>query len=248
MQALVNETLPADHQLSGEDRLRILELAEGNPLFAEELLKDGLEFGVSRRLPASISALFLQRLESFSADGRLLLSQAAVIGKRFDAQLLAQVSNQSFEAILTVLRTARELQIIVEDAESASSYNFRHALVREALYEELLAVEACTLHRRIAEHLEKLPESEERTIELAYHWWAAREPAKAVRYNEAAAEIAAARFASEDAVRYYDRALAFVAEGTLMQAELRDRQARQLWASSQLEPRDRRPRARLRVL
>ncbi len=45
MQALVNETLPADHQLSGEDRLRILELAEGNPLFAEELLKDSLEFG-----------------------------------------------------------------------------------------------------------------------------------------------------------------------------------------------------------
>ena len=92
--------------------------------------------------------------------------------------------------------------------------------MREALYEELLADEARTLHRRIAGHLEKLPESEERTIELAYHWWAAREPAKAVQYNEAAAEIAAARFASENAVRYYDRALEFVEEGTLIQAEL----------------------------
>ena len=116
MQTLVNETVPADRQLSGEDRFRILELAEGNPLFAEELLRDGLEFGVSRRLPASISALFLQRLESFGAEGRLLLSQAAVIGRRFDAQLLEKVSNQSSEAVLTVLRTARELQIIVEDA------------------------------------------------------------------------------------------------------------------------------------
>ena len=48
MQALVNETIPADHQLSAEDRFRILELAEGNPLFAEELLRDALEFGVSR--------------------------------------------------------------------------------------------------------------------------------------------------------------------------------------------------------
>ncbi len=125
------------------------------------------------------------------------------------------------------------LQIIVEDAESASSYNFRHALVREAFYEELLAIEVCPLHRRIAEHIETLAENEQRTIELAYHWWAAREPAKAVRYNDAAAEIAAARFASEDAVRYYDRALEFVGDGTLIQAELRDRQARQLWASSE---------------
>ena len=93
---------------------------------------------MSRRLPTSISTLFLQRLESFSSEGRFLLSQAAVIGKRFDAHLLAQVSNQSFEAILNILRTARELQIIVEDVELTSSYNFRHALVREALYEELL--------------------------------------------------------------------------------------------------------------
>ena len=100
-------------------------------------------------------------------------------------------------------------------------------------YEELLIDEVRPLHRRIAEHLENMPESEERTIELAYHWWAAREPAKTVQYNEAAAEIAAARFASENAVRYYDRALAFAIDGTLKQAELRDRQARQLWASSQ---------------
>jgi DNA-binding CsgD family transcriptional regulator len=234
MQALVNETLPANHQLSSEAQFRILELAEGNPLFAEELLKDALESGASR-LPTSVSTLFLQRLESFSSEGRFLLSQAAVIGKRFDAHLLAQVSNQSFEAILSILRTARELQIIVEDVELASSYNFRHALVREVLYEELLIDEARPLHRRIAEHLEKLPESEERTIELAYHWWAAREPAKVVQHNEAAAEIAAARFASADAVRYYDRALEFVADGALKQAELRERQARQLWVSSQLD-------------
>jgi DNA-binding CsgD family transcriptional regulator len=233
MQTLVTETLPADRQLSGEDRLRILELVEGNPLFAEELLKDGLDFGLSRRLPATISAVFLRRLESFSAEGRLLLSQAAVIGKHFDAQLLERVTNQSSEAVLSALRTARELQIIVEDVEVVSSYNFRHALVREALHGELLAVEACTLHRRIAEHLEKQPASEECTIELAYHWWAAKEPAKVVQYNEAAAEITAARFASEDAVRYYDRALAFVVDGTLKQADLWDRQARQLWALSQ---------------
>ena len=233
MQALVNETVPADHQLSAEDRFRILELAGGNPLFAEELLRDSLEPGLSRKLPASISVLFLKRLESFSAEGRLLLSQAAVIGKRFNTQLLAQVSKQSFEAILTVLRSARQLQLIIEDVAVPSSYNFRHALVREALYEELLADEARDLHQRIAGYLEKLPESEERTIELAYHWWVARAPAKAVQYNEAAAKIAAARFASEDAARYYDRALEFVVDGSLVQAELRDSQAQQLWASSQ---------------
>ena len=235
MQAFVNETIPADHQLSAEDRLRILELAGGNPLFAEELLRDSLEFGVLRKLPASISAVFLKRLESFTPEGRLLLGQAAVIGKRFDTQLLAQVSNQSFEAILIVLRSARQLQLIIEDLAVPSSYNFRHALVRETLYEELLPDEARDLHQRIAEYLEKMPQSEERTIELAYHWWAAGQAAKTVRYNEGAAEIATARFANENAVRYYDRALKFAPEGTLKQAELRVCQARQLWESSQLD-------------
>ena len=247
MQALVNETLPANHQLSSEAQFRVLELAEGNPLFAEELLKDALESGASR-LPTSVSTLFLQRLGSFSSEGRFLISQAAVIGKRFDAHLLAQVSNQSFEAILNVLRTARELQIIVEDVELASSYNFRHALVREALYEELLIDEVRPLHRRIAEHLENVPESEERTIELAYHWWAAREPAKTVRYNVAAAELAAARFASEDAVRFYDRALTFVTNGSLEPGRASRSPGTTTLGVVASGPRDRRHGARLQIL
>ena len=248
MQALVNETLPADRQLSGEDRLRILELAEGNPLFAEELLKHGLEFGASRRLPANISAIFLQRLESFDEEGRLLLSQAAVIGKRFDAQLLAQVSNQSFEAILAVLRTARQLQLIVEDPELASSYNFRHALVREALYEELLAVEAASVtpaHRRAPREIARKRRAHDRAC-LPLVGRSGTGEGGSVQWSRS--RNRRGRFASENAVRYYDRALEFVAEGTLMQAELRDHQARQLWESSQIERAIRRPRARLRIL
>ena len=228
--------------------MRILELAEGNPLFAEELLKDGLDFGVSRRLPATISAVFLRRLESFSAEGRLLLSQAAVIGKHFDAQLLEKVSNQSSEAVLSVLRTARELQIIVEDVEVVSSYNFRHALVREALYEELMAVEACPLHRRIAEHLE----NRRKAKSARSNWRTTGGPlgSRRRRFSTTKPQRKSPRRGLPARMRfdYYDRALVFVEDGTLKQAELRDCQARQLWDVIAGRPRNRRPRARLRIL
>lgn len=228
MRVFVRETLPEDYALGDLRVAEILELAEGNPLFAEELLKHSVEFGKSRRLPSSIRAAVLERLRPLGDGGRLILSHGAVIGRQFEPEFLATLTGDPLERIVGVLRLARNLQLVVEHAGKTTTYAFRHALIRETLYEELLADEARVLHRRVAEELERLPDGEERTIQLAYHYWAARDPVRSVTYNVAAAAIADTRFAYEDAARHAERVLEFASEGTLEQAEARHRLAARL--------------------
>ena len=134
--------------------------------------------------------------------------------------MLARMRGRSIDEIAALLRRVRDLQLITEERARRGSYVFRHALVREALHEELLWDEARPIHVQIAQQLEQGPASDDRVIELAYHWWAAREPAQAARYNTEAGDLAASRLAHDDAVRYYERALEFVDEGGEKQAVL----------------------------
>ena len=222
LQSFVHHALEGHASLGAERLHEIGKLTEGNPLFLEELLKHALESAAGRHvgLPLTVSAAVLERLAHFDPDDRAILTQAAVIGRHFQAEFLAKVSAYSLEQILAVLRRARELQLIVEEREGAGGYAFRHALVREALYSELLAAEASALHQRIATELELLPQPESRVVELAYQWWAARMPDKAARYNELAGDAAAHLLAHEDAAMFYGRALEFASELGAKQAEL----------------------------
>jgi DNA-binding CsgD family transcriptional regulator len=202
----------------------ILRLAEGSPLFAEELLRHALEPrgqpGLDVELPLSVRALVLERMGALLPDDRMTLSYAAVIGTRFDAEMLARMRGRTVDEIVALLRRVRDLQLIREERGRRGSYVFRHALVREALYEELLWDEARPMHIQIAQELAGGPDREDHVIELAYHWWAAREAAQAARYNTEAGDLAASRLAHEDAVRFYERALEFVDEGGETQAVL----------------------------
>lgn len=221
MQSLTAFTIEGRHTLSADRIREILELAEGNPLFAEELLRHVVETaasGPARELPLSVRATVLERTSVLSEEDRATLACAAVIGRRFDTELLSKACEKPRELITGILRRARDLQLIVEDASGA--YTYRHALVQEALYEELLAAEARPLHERIARELEALAPTPERVMHLAYHWWAAREPAKAAQYNEAAGDVAAARLAHHDAARLYERALEFIPSGSAEHAVL----------------------------
>ncbi len=202
----------------------ILRLAEGSPLFAEELLRHALEplrqTGLDGELPLSVRALVLERIGMLQPDDRVTLSYAAVMGRRFDAEMLARMRGRSVDEIAALLRHVRDLQLITEERTRRGSYVFRHALVREALYEELLWDEARPIHIQIAQELERRPDGDDRVIELAYHWWSAREAPEASRYNTEAGDLAACRLAHDDAVRFYERALEFVDEGGETQAVL----------------------------
>jgi DNA-binding CsgD family transcriptional regulator/tetratricopeptide (TPR) repeat protein len=184
-------------------------LAEGNPLFAEELITHAIEGGAD--LPLTLREAVLERLRPLPEDERLVLVVAAVVGDRFDPMIVAETIGRPAAEVLEALRRARDIRLVLEDP-GGDSYSFRHALMREILYRELLAPEARTLHARIASALERRTESSH-PLELAHHFWEARDSSGAARYGEAAADAAELAGAHEDASGYYERTLKVI-QGT----------------------------------
>ena len=190
-------------------RSAVARLSEGNPLFAEELLKtavDRMHAGAaSPVLPTTIRAAVLERLRPLDATAQAILAQAAVIGRRFSAELLEATVGESRPRILEALRHARGLQLIQE--EGAGDFTFHHALTREAIYESFLAAQVRGFHARIAATIEALPEGRRALQELAYHWWAAADGEKALVYGEQAGDAAMAFYAYDEAARLYGYSL-----------------------------------------
>lgn len=193
-------------------RRAIARAGEGNPFFTEELLKSAVEqIAVpgrrdARALPRTLAGALLARLEPFGPEERRVIEQAAVIGRTFGLGLLAATLGTEPEPLLPALRRARDVQLIEELEPQV--FRFRHGLTREAIYGDFLAAELVSLHRTVALALEAAPERERAPEALAYHWAAAGDGARAARFNELAGDAAGSVHAHEDAVAYYERALA----------------------------------------
>jgi hypothetical protein len=145
-----------------------------------------------------------------SPYAREVLAAAAVIGRSIDHRLLASVVRGAQEELLGVLRHAAEHHILVT-ARSGLAYRFRHALLREAIYEDALPGERLRLHRAIAQTLSERPELAgaelSASAELAHHWYAARELPSALVASVQAATDAARVHAHPEALRHLQRAL-----------------------------------------
>jgi len=199
----------AGRQLDSGRRAEIERRCEGNPFFAEELLKASLEDGLpsERALPISVRASVLQRLEALDNDARRALEYAAVLGDRIDPSLLTVMLERTVDDVLPTLRSARELGILVDDERERGSVRFRHALTRQAIYDEIPAFDARPLHERAVAALEAVFETTPRLEALAYHAWAAGDAARTQRYGELAGNEAVALCAFAEAAAHFDRAL-----------------------------------------
>ncbi len=186
---------------------RIVERSEGNPFFAEELVKDVLERGAhdTRALPFTIRGLVEERVRELAEDERRFIALAAVIGRAFDAAVLARIAKAPLDRVLEALRRARQASLIEEIPGADARFAFRHGLTREAIYDGMLVAETRRLHARILGALEARREAE--LPALGYHAWAAGAADACVRYNERAGDAADALYAYPDAVRCYERAL-----------------------------------------
>ncbi|MDQ2680419.1 MAG: AAA family ATPase, partial [Candidatus Eremiobacteraeota bacterium] len=185
-------------------------LAEGNPLFAEELARVAIESGeltFQNQMPLSLQALLSERLAPFSEIERRVLIHAAIIGETFDAALLAAICNCTQDEVLALMQRAVARELVTEISGAPLRYRFHHALIRQALGDQLVLGLAAPLHVRIAEELEARHDSPERSTELAYHWSAARIADKARFWNEIAAQSAWDIYAYRDAMRFYSAAL-----------------------------------------
>jgi DNA-binding CsgD family transcriptional regulator/tetratricopeptide (TPR) repeat protein len=149
---------------------RLHERSEGNAFFAEELVAASAEG--DGPLPSSLRDVLTLRLEALSDDARTVLSAAAVAGRRSGHRLLSAVARLPEDALLEALRESVAHHVLVLDDDG---YAFRHALLQEATYADLLPGERTALHLRLAEALTADPALAEgaAAAELAQHWRAA---------------------------------------------------------------------------
>jgi DNA-binding CsgD family transcriptional regulator len=192
----------------------ILARSEGNPFFAEELLAAHLE---GTKLPLALRDLLLARVETLSEATQRVLEVAAVAGTRVDHQLLAAVVGQDTEELVWLLREAVTRHVLAV-AEASGAYVFRHALVQEAIYDDLLPVQRGPLHAAYARALERRIEQRGEVSgarsatavergQLAYHWYAAHDLGQALLSSVQAGQAAESAAALAEAVGHYERAL-----------------------------------------
>jgi predicted ATPase len=192
----------------------ILARSEGNPFFAEELLAAHLE---GTKLPLALRDLLLARVETLSEATQRVLAVAAVAGTRVDHQLLAAVVGQDTQELVWLLREAVTRHVLAV-AEASGAYVFRHALVQEAIYDDLLPVQRGPLHAAYARALERRIEQRGEVSgarsatavergQLAYHWYAAHDLGQALLSSVQAGQAAESAAALAEAVGHYQRAL-----------------------------------------
>jgi DNA-binding CsgD family transcriptional regulator/tetratricopeptide (TPR) repeat protein len=183
---------------------RWTDLADGNPFYVEELVALNAE----SVLPPSLRDVLGARLDVLDDASASVVGRAAVIGRRFDLGLLEAVAatagpEAGSAASVGGLAEAVEARILEADPDG-SHYRFRHALLREAAYEDLLPAERIALHRTIAATLAEHPELADvgpsgSAAEIAYHWEAGRAPNRALPAFVAAARAALNAFAWAEA-------------------------------------------------
>jgi DNA-binding NarL/FixJ family response regulator len=187
----------------------VFDRSEGNPFFAEELVAAGVD---GRVLPSSLHDILTIRLAALPEAGRMVVRVAAAAGREVEHPVLAHACGVSSAALLEGIRAATDGHVILTD-RTGHRYRFRHALLQEAAYAELLAGEREAVHRRLAELLEARPEfavggEDMVAADLAHHWFAARDLPKARDAALAAAAAAEQRFAPALALTHLERALA----------------------------------------
>jgi DNA-binding CsgD family transcriptional regulator len=183
--------------------------SEGNPFYAEELVLVGGGAGPAA-LPPSLQEVLLTRVVRLGHRTQQLLRVVAAAGPGATQPLLAVVAGMDNEELLAGLREAVDHQILVPEPGGAG-YVFRHLLVAEAVYGELLPGERVHLHTALAGALDAGVEAEEapasRAARLAYHWWAAGDQPRALRASVQAAAAAEQVYAFAEAQLQLERVL-----------------------------------------
>ena len=210
----------------------VYEETEGNPFFVSEIVnllasEGKLDGGADLRevvvtIPQGVREVVGRRLDRLSKECNFTLAAASVIGREFGLDVLDRVvcdevrsempqyeHKLSREQLLEVIDEAVAARVIVASPHAVGRYSFSHALVREALYEELGVTRRVRLHRRIGEVIEELSGArrDEHLDELAHHFLQAQELDKAVDYSIHAAGRAMTQFAYEEGAELYERAL-----------------------------------------
>ncbi len=223
--------------------------SEGNPFFVEELISVLSENGgfdtnaqaaavLDRTpLPRTVSEAVLARVSALGTKALEVVSTAAVIGRVVEFEDLRAVLGMSELELLEILEQLVAHQLLREErADTSDSYSFPHALMQEALYENIISRRRRVLHRRVAAAIEnRSKQTPTRLDDLAYHYRLGGDHEHAYHYSRQAGDEAVRLRAWDDAAEHYENALssleAMADEGE-RSADLLERLASVAWRRS----------------
>jgi hypothetical protein len=204
--------------------------SEGNPFYAGELVRAYLEQGSLRRLPDSVQATVLARLDLLPQDQRRVLQLGSVFGRAFRAPGVAALENRPESGVRRLCEDLADRDLIRPG--EGDRYNFRHILIQEVAYNTLPRLERARLHAAAARWVESTSQGREEAVAeiLAFHY---REAAvlsialdptsettaaiktSAAKWLQKASEVAGAAGATTEAVRHTRAAFEYVDAATL---------------------------------
>ncbi|GEL16313.1 helix-turn-helix transcriptional regulator [Pseudonocardia asaccharolytica] len=193
----------ADGSLDERALHRIARRSEGNAFFAEELVSASGE-----AVPDGLAEVLLARLERLPATAQRVLRLAAVAGRRVRHDRLAAVSGLGTDELEQALRDAVAHHVLVPDSPGADdAYLFRHALLHEAVYQDLLPGERSRLHGAYAALLAEAGNAPGSVAELAHHALAAHDLPLALSASIRAVDEADQRGGPGEVLLHAERAL-----------------------------------------
>ena len=250
------EALDDDGLLSPQVRARVNDTAQGNPLYAEQLVAMIAEAGADAALgalPPTIQALLAARLDHIDPAERDVLERAAVIGREFWPGAVAALGERPDDAVGTTLLELVRLDFVEPAPPSVpgeDGFRFRHALIRDAAYGSTPLRRRAAHHERFAEWLASAGGSSEYDEIRGYHLEQAvllRRELGSEEERDAGLAVDARELLSRGGVRAYargdvpaarnllTRALALSRDGPADDLELRRILARALWETGETE-------------
>ncbi len=202
----------------------LVQETEGNPFFVGEVIRHLVETSVIVHrdgrwqgtvtsieevgIPEGVRDVVGRRLSRLPEEANATLRTAAVVGREFPVDLVAEVSEVSEDAVLAHVELAIAARLVDEVSGTHGRMSFSHALVRSTLLDELSTTRRVRLHRQIGEALERRGDAS--AAELAHHFSEAASTGvadKALEHAVRAAEEAHAHLAYDEVVHFYDLAL-----------------------------------------
>jgi len=217
------------HPISASLQALLDSRAEGNPFFAEQILRylveqnalaldpDGkyvAEVGAEISLPTDVRSVLVARLDRLTRQVKEMVQTASVLGREFEVRVLGEMlrSDREFSNHLTQAEHAD-----IWSALSEIAYIFRHALLRDAAYAMQLQARQRELHGLAVTAMETVYQTnlEAHYGELAYHAEKAELTEKALRYLTLAGKLALGVYQNQQAVDYFTRALTILPDEDL---------------------------------
>ena len=202
----------------------ILQKAEGNPFFVEEVIRELIEAGIlipegdrwraARHvtevdIPDNVHGVLHSRIDRLHEDAKRVLQAASVIGRLFPLETLRKLIGENGRLDAAVIDLQRHDLIVERRRIPQAEYRFKHALTQEVAYSTLVQEERRRLHHDVAQVLEAqyADRLEEVYGLLAYHYDQSEEEGRALHFMVRAGDESRAEYADEEALRYYARAV-----------------------------------------